>query len=294
MLNTIRRRTEKHCQLEYKEARAFISHEEKKKLKSLRIGFEGELQFDSIVNAETPELIHFKDYRFVSDQNEYQIDNILLTGDNLFLFEVKNFSFDLKYTTDIWKLMNGKDWVNPITQVDQQRNKFNQLLSLVNYQLPVYSNIVFINPSQTIYNLVEHPKVHTYSNIRKRLKHIYKENTLDHTQLLNHLNSLHVTHSKYSKPTDIILEKMKKGIICSKCFNYLDRISQKRFVCKSCKTFLSGRESAKELIHEMKIYNSQSELSSYQMTDICGGLLSSSLFRTQDVRLAWKYKSNIL
>ncbi len=287
MVNTIRKRTNLHEQLEYKQVRKFGNVEDQKKLESLRLGFTGELFFDSLVDEEIPGVVHLKDYRFCVENNEYQIDNILLTGDNLFLFEVKNFSFDLKYTPDTWKFMNGKDWIDPLTQVDQQRNKFNQLLLPTNYQLPIYSNLVFINPSQTIYNLTEHPKVHTFSNIRKRLNIIHKENAVNHSQLLKYLEDNRVIHSKYKQDIEIEIDKMKKGIVCSECFSFLHRTSQKRFICLGCNRKFTGKESAKEVIREVKILNSHLKLNSYQLSALTGGQLSSALFRRPEVKVEW-------
>lgn len=287
LVNTIRKRTHLHEQLEYKQVRSFENAEEKKKLESLRLGFTGELFFDSLVDEEIPDVVHLKDYRFCVENNEYQIDNILLTGDTLFLFEVKNFSFDLKYTPDTWKFMNGKDWIDPVIQVDQQRNKFNQLLLPTNYQLPIYSNLIFINPSQTIYNLTEHPKVHTFSNIRKRLNIIHKENAVNHSQLLRFLEDNRVIHSKYNQDIEIEIDKMKKGIVCSKCFSFLKKVNRNRFVCQGCLKKFTATDSANELIKEMLILNKEGRLSSYRMAALSGGQLSSSLFRKKEVISVW-------
>lgn len=289
LLNIIRQRSMQHRQLEYMELRGVTNNDNQKKLEALRMGFRGELQFDDLIGEEIPDVVHLKDYRFYIDDNEYQIDNILLTGDNLFLFEVKNFSFDLKYTPDTWKFMNGKDWIDPITQVDQQRNKFNQLLLPTNYQLPIYSNLVFINPSQTIYNLTEHPKVHTFSNIRKRLNIIHKENAVNHTHLLKFLEDTRVIHSKYNQDIEIEIDKMKKGIVCSECFNFTQKVNRNRFVCPGCLKKFTASDSANELIKEMLILNKESRLSSYRMAALSGGQLSSSLFRKKEVISLWGY-----
>lgn len=270
------------------QVRKFMPFENQKKLEALRLGYSGELYFDCLIDEEIPHVVHLKDYRFCIENNEYQIDNILLTGDNLFLFEVKNFGFDLKYTPDTWKFMNGKDWIDPITQVDQQRNKFNQLLMRTNSQLPIYSNLVFINPSQTIYNLAEHPKVHTFSNIRKRLNYIYKDNAVNHTQLLNYLESNRVVKSKYDQAVEFDIDLMEKGIVCSECFRFLERISQKRFTCPSCTRSFTGKDSAKEVIKEVKILDCNLSLSSYKLSSLTGGQLSSAIFRTPEVRAEWE------
>lgn len=287
LIHTIRKRSAEHNQLEYINVRGVISPDEQKKLDSLRLGFKGELQFDTLIENETPELIHVKDFRFSVDSIEYQIDNILITGDNVFLFEIKNFGFDLKYSAEMWQFMNGKDWINPIIQVDQQRNKFHQLLSLTSYILPIYSNIVFINPTQTIYNLTEHPKVHTYSNIKKRLQYIYKENKIDHSQLLQYLESQRVTDSKYSRSYSINIEQYKKGIVCSGCFGFLKRVTIKRYICANCTKTLTCKEAARELIQEIKTLNNQERLSSYKMSQLTGGQLSDAIFRTPEVKNAW-------
>lgn len=284
---TKRMRTELHNQLEFKSCRNSLEIDENKRLASLRSGYEGELQFDSIVLDEAPEILHLKDFRFMVENQEYQIDNILISGDTLFLFEIKNFTFDLNFSSEIWTFMNGKEWINPIIQVDNQRNKFNKLLSPMNYQLPVHSNVVFINPDQTIYNLYEHPKIHIYSNIKKRLRSINKENRIDHSELLNYLTLNRVTQSKYYQSIDVDLDKVKKGIVCNECFEFLVTLHRKKYLCAKCNKSFTSKQAAIELIQEMKIMNKNLKRSSYWMAELCGRQISSSLFRNKDVIEIW-------
>src|SRR5699024_11994623 len=113
-------------QLQILTRRTLLDETEEKEKEKLTRGWQGELGFDKLIDTAVrgKEIYHLRDYRFkidsgtetlkvASGMSEVQIDNVLIAGDHVYTFEVKNFGFDLIYDSKIWFFESGgeyKDW----------------------------------------------------------------------------------------------------------------------------------------------------------------------------------------
>ena len=79
-------------QLQVLRRRDALSEQEEKEFEKLQRGYIGELDFDKLLDVHLSglDVYHVKDYRFKVDGSEVQIDNLLISGDQFYTFEVKN------------------------------------------------------------------------------------------------------------------------------------------------------------------------------------------------------------
>ncbi len=239
-------------------------------LENLRRGYEGELAFDKVLEDEFGDVdfIHIKDYCFKvgrgtsgstksesSIDREIQIDNLIVAGDRMITFEVKNYNFDLKYDAGHWTYLNGRKFSDPLIQIRRQQNALQELVEEPGFTVKVFSTIVFINPDQTIYNLPEHPEIIVRSNLLKKLKKVLRENRHDYSKLKKYLEVRRLPESQYQGEVGVLFEELKTGVFCGECGERLHKKSNYNYFCQSCDQIFPILTVIKQMIYELRILN---------------------------------------
>lgn len=289
----MRTKSVKLLQLEILNQRTMLSDEDRKNLNKYQMGHVGELQFDSVVEMLACPVVHLKDYRFQLDgygardkkvgnePAEVQIDNIIITDDQLYTFEIKNYQYDMEYYADgPWRFAGGKEIVNPMNQVDSHRNVLTSLMKDFNMQFNLSANLVFIHPEQTIYNLPNHPNIYTRSNLNKRLKYLSKPNRYDYSRFVEMLDTRRIFKSAYDSDANVTFEELAGGVFCADCANSrLRRMHRDKFVCDECGEFSTQVDILKQLVKELQTLNSSWQLSSNKIAKYSGNTFSSATVR---------------
>lgn len=289
----MRAKNVKLLQLEILNRRTLLSDEDKKDLNKYRMGHTGELEFDAIIDALSLPVLHLKDYRFQlegaagsgkkveSGPAEVQIDNIIISEDQLYTFEIKNYQYDIEYYTDRpWRFTSGREIVNPMNQIDSHRNVLSSLLKEFNMQIGLICNLVFIHPEQTIYNLPNHPNIYIRTNLNKRLKYLLKPNRYDYSRLVDMLDSRRIFNSAYDSDANVSFDELAGGVFCAGCDNSrLVRKHRDKFVCSGCGMGMTGPEVVQALIDELRVLNSSWTLNSVMLAKYSGNQFDSSTIR---------------
>ncbi|SOC37905.1 nuclease-related domain-containing protein [Salinicoccus kekensis] len=288
----MRKKSLKHVQLEILNRRTVLSARDRKDLLRYQLGYTGELQFDGIVEALGVPIVHLKDYRFRLDAaaddrktaagpSEVQIDNIIIAGDQLYTFEIKNYQYDIEYTADrSWRFVGGKEIVNPLNQVDNHRNVLAEMMREFNMHFNMTNNIVFIHPEQTIYSLPNHQNIYVRTNMMKRLKYVLQPNQYDYPRFIEMLDSRRVVKSAYDADANVTFEELAGGVFCPDCEHVpLQRVHRGKFMCKSCSHDYTTVEVLKQLVEELRTLNSSWQLSSSKLAEYSGHTCSSATIR---------------
>lgn len=293
----MREKSIRHAQLEILNRRTVLSDRDRKDLLKYRLGHAGELQFDAIVEVMGMPVMHLKDYRFPLDAAaddrktagapaEVQIDNIIIAGDQLYTFEIKNYQYDIEYLGDrSWRFVSGKEIVNPLNQVDNQRNALTGLMREFNMHLNMANNIVFIHPEQTIYNVPNHQNIYVSTNLKKRLRHVLKPNQYDYSRFVAMLDSRRILRSAYDADVNVSFEELAGGVYCPECENSrLKRVHRDKFICEECKVESWQYEVVQQLIEELRILNSSWNLNSEMISKYSNKVISSSTVRRYRIK----------
>lgn len=266
----MRKKSRRHKQLEILTYRYDLSEEDLIELENLRKGYEGELTFDKVLEDEFGDVdfIHIKDYCFKiqrgssvstksesSIDREIQLDNIIIAGDRMITFEVKNYSFDLKYDEGHWAYLNGRKFSDPLIQIRRQQDALQELVEEPGFTVKVFSTIVFINPDQTIYNLPENPEIIIRSNLLKKLKQVLRENRNDYSKMIKYMEARRLPESQYQGEVGVLFEELKTGVFCGECGERLHKRSNYNYFCESCDRIIPILTVVKRLIYEIGTLN---------------------------------------
>lgn len=261
-----------------------LSENEEKEFENLQAGFLGELSFDKLLDAHLSGLnvYHVKDYRFKVDGSEVQIDNLLISGDQAYTFEVKNYNFDLVYCNKAWHFVNGEEFKDLSMQVNRQRLLLQQLLkkgSFYSASNNVMSHLVFVNPKQTIYNMPNLENLIVPSNVDKRLSKICKSNYYDQSALYKFLESQRLVKSIYDIPVDIKFETLRPGTYCYQCnsTSTLDKIHRNLYKCKNCKIDYNILQILQNLQTEITALNDSWKITPAILFKLSGGMVSRAV-----------------
>lgn len=284
----------KFKQLQILSRRTILGETEEKERDKLHRGYAGELGFDKLLEELVQELdvYHLKDYRFKIDPgattmkvasglSEVQIDNVLVAGDRIYTFEVKNFGFDLVYGAKSWHFTGGREYKDLSMQVNRQRTSLDFLLRSGGFNYDITSHLVFVNPRQTIYNMPNLENLLVPSNTHRRLGGICVSNRYDQSTLSSYLDSRRLKKSMYDLPANVCFEELRPGVFCYQCDSVaeLERVNSYKYCCRSCTKTFSTFEIVLVLIDELKTLNESWEVSAAKISKLSGGVVSSSTVR---------------
>lgn len=272
-------------QLQILRRRAALNEQEEKEFEKLQGGYLGELDFDKLLDEYLSglDVYHLKDYRIKVDGSEVQIDNLLISGDRIYTFEVKNYYFDLVYGRQSWHFVNGEEFKDLSMQVNKQRQSLQLLLKNGGYyssaENNVMSHLVFINPAQTIYNMPNLENLIIPSNASKRLSKICKSNYYDQSGLYEFLESQRLVKSFYDILVEINFNELRPGIYCYQCnsTNQLDKIYRNLYKCKNCKTDYNILQILQNLQTEISTLNDTWKITPTMLYKFSGGIVSRAV-----------------
>ncbi|WP_235850387.1 nuclease-related domain-containing protein [Niallia circulans] len=138
-------------------SRMELSNELKTKYLNQGKGWEGERKFDKYLKDLAPNSIILNDLLLQSRQTTFQIDSLLIEGDALHLYEIKNYEGDFYYENDrFYKKKNKVEISNPITQLKRTDSLLRQLVHQLGYSITIIPHVVFINPEFILYQAPLH------------------------------------------------------------------------------------------------------------------------------------------
>lgn len=118
---------------------------------NLEKGFTGEKQFDKLLVNMPDEWIILKDLLLEYSNTIFQIDSLLITGDCIYVFEVKNYEGDFYIDQDKWCTTLKSEIKNPLLQLQRCESLLRRLLQDLGFNSPIKSYLIFINPEFYLY-----------------------------------------------------------------------------------------------------------------------------------------------
>lgn len=286
----MRNKSRRHRQLEILSYRCDLPEADLNELKVLAGGYAGEVEFDCILEEEfgDVEFIHMKDFCFKvgrsgsltkaesSVDKEIQIDNIIIAGDRMLTFEVKNYNFDLIYVEGQWTYENGRKFGDPMLQVGRQKVALQGFLDKAGFSISLYGTIVFINQNQTIFRLPDKPEILVRSNMRKKLRKVLHPNRYDYSDLVGRLEAERLVESQYQGNAGVLFEDLKTGVFCGDCGGSLLKRSNYNYDCVQCAKVWPVLMVVKNLVEEIKVLNRTWKISPSKLHKYSGGAISES------------------
>lgn len=226
--------------------RSNLSESELNYFWTLEKGFEGEQIFDALIQKLKGEYILLHDLLFEINNTHFQIDSLLISSEDIFLFDVKNYDGDYViepdnkwYSLHIHSKAIKKDIKNPIHQLDRCETLLKRLIKNLDYNTPIVPNLIFINPNFYLYQaplnypIIFPSQIERFMNqMNLQLKHsVLKER---HYQLAKKLVSHHIAESPFVRKPEYSFEQLRKGIPCKSCHSLEVISNPKTLVCNQC------------------------------------------------------------
>lgn len=279
-----RKKSFTHLQLHVLMQRTQLDDNKKLELERLESGFHGETELDYLIEPyiHAHELIHIKDLLFEYDEGkkEVQIDNIVVSNDACFIFEVKKYQFNLGIDErGFFYYENGKEFSMLNTQVEKQKGEVRQLLVDIGYPMQIHHFIVFMNPDRTVFGLQRKHNVLTRAMLMEFLEFKMKPNRKDYSFFVSAINERRLAISKHATFYKIDVDVLKKGVFCSSCCNRMRRTSRYYYTCYGCNVRVSTLDATKLLIRDLRLLNPEHRIDSALISRLSDGEISCSVIR---------------
>ncbi|MGD6871980.1 nuclease-related domain-containing protein [Sutcliffiella horikoshii] len=206
---------------------------------NLEKGYQGEVLFDKWFSGVDGEWIVVNDLLLEHGGSLFQIDSLVIGGDRVYLFEVKNFEGDFLLEKDRW-YSGSKEIKDPLSQMQRCETALRQLLRSLGYQLPIESTLIFINPEFTLFNCSPKLPIIFWSQLNRFSHKLLKQSASSgklharHSRLAEKLCELHIEKSPYERLPDYRYEELRKGIVCVGCGGMGVRHHYRMIECESC------------------------------------------------------------
>ncbi|MCG1022637.1 NERD domain-containing protein [Sutcliffiella horikoshii] len=207
---------------------------------NLEKGYQGEVLFDKWFSCMEGEWIVVNDLLLDHDGSVFQIDSLVIGGDRVYLFEVKNFEGDFYLDDGRWLSISKKEIKNPLLQMQRCEIALRQLLRSLGYQSPIESNLFFINPEFTLFNCLPNLPIVFCSQMNRFSKRLMKQSSssgklhAQHSRLAEKLCELHIEKSPYERLPEHKYDELRKGIVCAGCGGMGVRYNYRAVECDMC------------------------------------------------------------
>ncbi len=225
--------------LSFLNIRMDLSPHDKKNLHNLEKGYEGERKFFLLLEKElTNECIRIYDLLLEINQTEFQIDNLLIYQNTIFMNEVKYYEGDFIIRGDKWYMLPSEMEIrNPMLQLQRSEFLFRQILQQIGAHFNIEARLVLVHPEFTLYQApYDHPIIFPtqLNRYMQKLKHTPSRLSSKHHKLAERLISRHNNTSRHKRLPEYQFNDLEKGIVCESCKGFMDAIRIVKLRCGKC------------------------------------------------------------
>ena len=258
------------------------NHEDARKLKRLRAGAAGEEVVADYLNKYGSSKWSLMQNFWLDYFGTLECDGLLLTGRDLYVLEVKNYSGLYEYENGISKLNHRELSVNPIYQTQKATMKVRELVSSRFPNIKVHGVLIFVGIDSQI--RIKSEGLDILIVQRHELKGLIEsiaEEEVSGWSNVGDLNDMvqfiqaHQTKNPYPveplTPED--LAGLQKGILCENCANSTVAVTKKFVKCK-CGHIESREKATIRTICEYGVLNFTKPLTANALLDFFNGQAS--------------------
>lgn len=256
--------------------RMTLTDKEKQHLSNLQKGFDGELQFDQLVNQLECECLKVNDL-LLNHSNTFQIDSTLIFPGMVNLYEVKNFEGDFHLDSEKLYKHPHSEVMNPMIQLNRTESNLRQLLQSLGISMKVNAYVVFINQEFVLYDAPRQNKQILFHNQLKR--HFNSLNASKFSKLARKehmlaekLVSLHMEDSPFTQLPAFEWDHLKKGISCEKCSSLLVDASERNCLCMNCGHKETVDAAVMRSVQEIKLLFPNLKITTALVHEWCHGI----------------------
>lgn len=270
--------------LSYVQPRMNLSNVDRVRLRNLRKGYEGERKLYAMLEENLPpNYLILTDLLLKQHQTEFQIDLLLIGNDTLYPLEVKNYEGDYVIQGDNWYAAQSQHEIrNPLHQLKRSELLLQQFLKTTSFRFSVESHIIFVNPAFSLYQApLDIPAIFPtqINQFIKRLQSSPFNQTARHQELAAYLTNQNLARSSREKLPDYHYEKLRKGIVCASCTQFMERVNRKYVICRSCEQTETTEFAVKRSISEFTTLFPNKKITTRIIHEWCGIIESKKVIQ---------------
>ncbi|MEZ2457792.1 nuclease-related domain-containing protein [Salinicoccus roseus] len=238
MFLTDRKKSKELNFYEVLERRTALGEGERKTLKILRQGFEGEQSYDRLWDEVGHDhLLIFRDIWMKVENATLQIDALIVYGDRLIVNEIKNYSGMYQYADGSWSVNSFQISEDPVAQVSRTAGKLIRLKYGGGHGHPfeVDRKVAFVNPNFNLTVDTEESKHHIIT--RPMLKYYMRDvarrrSGADASALSDTIRNCIIEDPMALPEVDVA--RIRTGLYCGRCGSFKLTLDRYRSHCTSC------------------------------------------------------------
>ncbi|MDX8045589.1 nuclease-related domain-containing protein [Gracilibacillus sp. S3-1-1] len=252
--------------------RKMLSNNESKKYRQLQTGYQGELLFDQYVQHIAGEYLSIKDLSLSFKQRYFQLDQLLIINNQIYLFEVKNYRGEFAYQKGKLYKDQATEIDDPLIQLRRSESLLRQLLAEWKMSFSIEAKVVFVHPECTLYLPSSHPNILLPTQIKSFFRSISPSSISDPAfySLVIKLKENRLHQSPYQQLPSYHFDELKKGITCKKCGGITQTRHGRTFICNKCNNQELIIEAIVRNIQEFQLLFPDDKITSKRMTEWCG------------------------
>ncbi|WP_414838593.1 NERD domain-containing protein [Carnobacterium sp. TMP28] len=225
--------------MESLERRTTLSRKHTHYLKALQKGFEGELAFDRMTEQLGLGCIVVNDlFLQPSMSNAFQIDTVVIIGETIYLYEIKNYSGDYYYGSEMLLKKPDFEVSNPLIQVQSTKNKLKLFLKELGYIFEVKAFVVYVHPEFTLFHAPEEKIMILPTQLKSHFTALKNEMSAMKKPPKNFIKNFMTYKGKQPVFIEDIpnyqFSDLKKGMRCEKCGGFELSIYRQTYQCDNC------------------------------------------------------------
>ncbi|SEK50307.1 Nuclease-related domain-containing protein [Carnobacterium iners] len=225
--------------MESLERRTTLSRKHIHYLNALQKGFEGELAFDCMTEELGLGCIVINDL-FLKPKmsNAFQVDTLIVIGETLYLYEIKNYSGEYDYGSEMLLKKPDFEISNPLIQVQSTKNKLKIFLKELGYVFEVKAFVVYVHPEFTLFHAPEDKTMILPTQLKGHFATLRNEMATMEKLPKNFIKDFMMHKVKQPAFTDDIpnyqSSDLKNGMRCEECGGFELSIYRQAYQCGNC------------------------------------------------------------
>jgi len=257
--------------------RMLLKEKDKRHFLHLKKGYDGEKRFDEVTESLLNDCYILNDLLLPANGTVIQLDAVIITSEQIYLFEIKNYEGNYYYEKDRFYTIHHKEIANPLNQLRRSETILRQLLLGLGWNNPMSSAVVFINPEFTLYQApITLPFIFPTQINRHfaKIKTTSRTLTERHRLLAEKLISLHIEDSPFIQLPNYEYSQLKKGMICKKCSSFSLTVDGKLAICQQCGIEESIEEAIIRSVTEFTLLFPERKITTKGMEEWCSHPIS--------------------
>lgn len=255
----------------------------RKKFDQLQRGYKGELIFHELIK----EKLKVKPTTLFSltlehDQKNFQLDQLFIFANQIIVHEIKYYPGDYIFQNgQFYSLLSNKEIDNPLYQLNRATSLLRQLAKNIGIQAHIEAKVVFLHEACELYQVSPEMPIVTRPQIDRYFSKITRENIRNKNLELKLAQKLVQAHqiNFRNQTINYTFSKLKKGVNCPKCMQFMIRKTNRTVICTNCQLTLINEKALTFNYQQLKYLFPNQTINTQTINQWCDGLFSNYTIR---------------